>query len=131
MIPTHLSSSDFWSIFSTTIKHVRVDAYLDATAKKVSGFGVFLAHTFPHLYWIISALRPNAEKYGPEKRRIRTLFTQWTLVIDFSLEVHSCFDSKVNVLLQPPKYFLNGVWMETCSLVYDMPSGCPWLPCSP
>ena len=46
-------------------------------------FGVFLVHIFPHLNWIrrntsyLSVLNPNVGKYGPEKLRIRTLFTQW------------------------------------------------------
>ena len=45
-------------------------------------FGVFLVRIFPYLDWIrrnilyLSVISPNARKYGPEKLRIRTLFTQ-------------------------------------------------------
>ena len=54
----------------------------NSTAWKVSVLGVFLVRTFPHLEWIwrdtpyLSIFSPNVEKYGPEKLRIRTLFTQ-------------------------------------------------------
>ena len=52
------------------------------TAWKMSVFGVFLFYIFPHSEWIprdtpyLSVFNPNAKKYGPEKLRIRTLFTQ-------------------------------------------------------
>ena len=44
--------------------------------------GIFLVEIFPHSDWIRrdteypSVFIPNARKYGPEKLRIRTLFTQ-------------------------------------------------------
>ena len=53
------------------------------TAWKVSVSGVSLVRIFPHSYWIrryteyLSLFSPNAGKYGPEKLRVRTLFTQW------------------------------------------------------
>ena len=43
----------------------------------------YSAPYFPHSDWIqrdteyLSGFSPNAGKYGPEKLRIRTLFTQW------------------------------------------------------
>ena len=52
------------------------------TAWKVSLFGVFLVRILPHSKWIptdtpyLTVFSPNAGKYGPEKLRIRTLFTQ-------------------------------------------------------
>ena len=55
---------------------------LTVTAWKVSVFGVFLVSIFLHLDWIqrhteyLSVFSPNAGKYGPEKLRIRILFTQ-------------------------------------------------------
>ena len=58
------------------------------TAWKVSIFRVFLLRIFPHSDWIrrdtlyLSVCSPNTGKYGPEKFRIRELFTQckfWTV----------------------------------------------------
>ena len=52
------------------------------TAWKMSVFVVFLVRIFPYLDWIrrdtdyLSIFSPNAWKYGPEKLRIRTLFTR-------------------------------------------------------
>ena len=52
------------------------------TAWKVSVFGVFLVRISPHLDWMrrdtpfLFVFSPNAGKYGQEKLRIRTLFTQ-------------------------------------------------------
>ena len=49
-------------------------------------FNVFLIRVFLHLDWIrrdtlyLSVFSSNAEKYGPEKLQILTLFTQWKLV---------------------------------------------------
>ena len=51
------------------------------TTWKVSVFGVFLVLNFPHSNWIwrdtpyLSVFCLNTGKYGPEKLRIRTLFT--------------------------------------------------------
>ena len=59
------------------------------TTWKVSVFGVFLVRIFPHSDWIqraefsgpyFPAFSPNAEKYGPEKLRIRILFTQCNFI---------------------------------------------------
>ena len=55
------------------------------TAWKLSKYGVFLVHIFPHLDWIwrfnpySSAFISNAGKCRPEKLRIWTIFTQWAL----------------------------------------------------
>ena len=38
-------------------------------------FGDFMVRIFPYSDWIL--VSPNAGKYGPEKPRIKTLFTQW------------------------------------------------------
>ena len=52
----------------------------------MSIFNVFLIRVFLHLDWIrrdtlyLSVFSSNAEKYGPEKLQILTLFTQWKLV---------------------------------------------------
>ena len=56
--------------------------YLFSTAWKVSVFGVFLVHIFPHLDWIardaeyLFVFSLNAGKNGPEKLGIWKLFTQ-------------------------------------------------------
>ena len=56
--------------------------YTPCTAWKWSVFGAFLLRIFRHSDGIrrdmkyLSVFSPNAEKYGPEKLRIRTLFTQ-------------------------------------------------------
>ena len=53
---------------------------------KVSEFRVFLVCIFPHSNWIpwdtlyLSVFSPNVGKYGPEKLRIRTFFTQWVTI---------------------------------------------------
>ena len=52
-------------------------------------FDIFLVRIFPDLDWIrrdgpcLSVFGPNAEKYGPEKLPIRTLFTHCTAEIFF------------------------------------------------
>ena len=57
------------------------------TVWKVFVFGVFLVRVFPHSHWIrrdtphLSVFSPNAGKYGSEKLRIRTFFTQCICVI--------------------------------------------------
>ena len=54
------------------------------TAWKVFVFGVFLVRIFLHSDWIrrytsyFSVFSLNAGKYGQEKLRIRTIFTQWS-----------------------------------------------------
>ena len=53
----------------------------------MSLFGVFLVCIYPYSDWIridtpyLSVLSPNAEKHGPEKLQIRTLFTQWSILL--------------------------------------------------
>ena len=60
-------------------------SYIQLTTWKVSVFWVFLVPVFLHSDWIrrnteyVSVFSPNAGKYGPEKLRIWTLFTQWLL----------------------------------------------------
>ena len=68
---------------ATKIAHLErnMSTLVIVTGWKVSVFGVFLVHIFPHSDWIRRIFSPNAGKYGPEKLRIRTLFTQcivWT-----------------------------------------------------
>ena len=81
----------FWSIYplyapenreyemGTLTRQVSIKYY---TAWKVSVFGIFLVCISPHSDWIrrdtsyLSIFSPNAGKYGPEKLRLRTLFTQ-------------------------------------------------------
>ena len=59
-----------------------VHFYTPCTVWKGFVFGAFLLRIFPHSDGIrrdmeyLSVFSPNAEKYGPEKLRIRTLFTQ-------------------------------------------------------
>ena len=54
------------------------------SAWKLFAFGVFLLRIFQYLDWIcrdilyLFVFNLNVEKYGPEKLRIRTLFTQRT-----------------------------------------------------
>ena len=73
-----LFSTDFDSPWSK-ISYLKV-----TTALKVSLFGIFLVHIFPHSEWIrrdtsyLHAFSLNAGKYRPEKLRKRTPFTQWT-----------------------------------------------------
>ena len=56
---------------------------IKCTAQKTSIFGVFLVRIVPHPDWIrrdtlhLYKFILNAGKYGPEKLRIRTFFTQW------------------------------------------------------
>ena len=76
---------------------------------KVSVFGVFLVRIFPHSDWIridnpyLSVFSPNAEKYGPEKLRTRTLFTvlKWIIVFMISFIIpqlsNNCSKSAVKI----------------------------------
>ena len=57
---------------------------------KVSALGVFVVRIFPHSDWIrsdteyLSVFGGNVGKYGPEKLRIRILFTQWKQNLEIS-----------------------------------------------
>ena len=55
------------------------------TAWKMSVFGVFLVRIFLHSDWIrrhnLSVSSPDTGKYGPEKLRIRALFTQYLILV--------------------------------------------------
>ena len=61
----------------------RIMAEEQYTAWKVYIFGVFLVRFFPHSDWIVeispylSVFSTNEGKYGPEKLRMRTLFSYW------------------------------------------------------
>ena len=66
----------------------------------MSVFGVFLVSIFPHLNWTrreteyLSVFSSNAEKYGPGKIGIRTLFIQcWLLALGVNLSNLKCFCS--------------------------------------
>ena len=69
--------------FVAAFLNLNLQILVEYTAWKVSVFGVFPVRIFPGSDWIrkdtkyLSVLSPNAGKYGPEKLRIRTLFTQW------------------------------------------------------
>ena len=64
-----------------TAKSCELFSQIALNAWKVSIFGGFLVHIFPHLDWIgrdkeyLSMFSPNTGKNGREKLRIRTLFT--------------------------------------------------------
>ena len=68
--------------YQTCIRFFRLN-----TAWEVSVFGVFLVRLFPHLDWIrrvaehLSVFSPNTGRYGPEKPRIQTFFTQCKIYI--------------------------------------------------
>ena len=90
--PSHRNqSTEFFTNQFTVFYMVRIDlSYVtltSVTAWKVVVFGIFLVHIFPHLDWIrkdteyLSVINPNAGKYGPEKLRVRTLFTPWVFQI--------------------------------------------------
>ena len=56
---------------------------------KVFVFGVLLVRIFPHSEWVrreteyFSVFSPTVGEYGPEKLRIRTLFTKWIMLFSF------------------------------------------------
>ena len=52
----------------------------------MSVFVVFLVRIFPHSD-CLSKFSPNARKYGPEKFRIPTIFTQWVDIGEAALTV--------------------------------------------
>ena len=60
--------------------------FVNIPAWKLFVFGVFLVRIFPHSDWIrryteyLSVFSLNAGKYGPDKVRIRTFFTQCTVL---------------------------------------------------
>ena len=73
-----------WKVSVFRVFQDRIFPHSDWTRTwKVSVFGVFLVHIFPHSDWIrrdtpyLSVFSPYTGKLGPEKLRIRTLFTQW------------------------------------------------------
>ena len=76
-------------------KMVKMFFTIVLTAWKVSIFGVFLVRIFPHSVWMrrvtpyLSVFSPNPGKYGPEKLRIRTLFTQCFFNKDSHFTRHS------------------------------------------
>ena len=84
------------------------------TAWKVSVFGVFLVHIFPHLDWTrgdppyLSVSSLNAGKNGPEKLRIRTLFLHWKSQVWSAL-----VDERKHLLLLFPRYL-------SCYVIYQI-----------
>ena len=66
------------------------------TAWRLFVLGVFLVRIFPHSDWIrrytsyLSVFSSKTGKYGPEKLRIRTLFTQCDLVFSTVLVLSIC-----------------------------------------
>ena len=68
---------------------------------KVSVYWVFLVRIFPHWNWIWrdtpypSVFSLNTGKNGPEKLRIRTLFTQWVFSFLLSLILYHSTASSV------------------------------------
>ena len=69
---------------------------------KSIAFEIFLVSIFPYLDWIrrdtpdLSVYSPNVGKYGPEKLRLRTFFTQWVV---WHLQ-NSLFTTRANVFKQ-------------------------------
>ena len=65
-----------WYLAAVVVK------YLKGSLREKCLFRAFLVRIFPHSDWIrrnttyLSIFSPNTGKYGPEKLRIRTLFTQ-------------------------------------------------------
>ena len=90
-----------------SLRETRSVDRLMTIAWKLSVFGVFLVRIFPYSGWIrrnakyISVFSPNAGKYGLEKLRIGTLFTQCTgCVIHENIDIAGCkFDGLVYEVL--------------------------------
>ena len=65
---------------------IKIEIIFHNTALKVPVFGVFLVRIFAQLDLMgrdreyLSVFSPNAEKHGPEKLRLRTLFKQCNIV---------------------------------------------------
>ena len=78
-------------------------------------FRVFLVLVFPHLYWILGdtlyllVLSPNARKYGSEKLRIVTLFTQPFLKSILILRPLSRYSLCKNRSSRPDVFYAKGV----------------------
>ena len=70
----------------TLTRNVLKDVCYLSLREKYPLFGVFPVRISPHSDWIrrdtpyLSVFRPNAGKYGPEKLRIQTFFTQCILL---------------------------------------------------
>ena len=81
------------SLYHNILQCTFSQLYLNSAAWKVSVFRVFPARIFPHSDWIrrdnpyLSVFSPNARKYGPEKLRIRKLFTQWKIQFHCQINV--------------------------------------------
>ena len=93
------------------------------TAWKVSVFGGFLVRIFPHWDWIrrnteyLPVFRPNAGKHGPEKLRIRTLFTQCKI-----LAISHKYTRSRGVLITPK--------IESCFKFIMIFTDMEWFTCS-
>ena len=80
---------------------------------------------FPHSDWIqrytqyLSVFSPNTEKYGPEKLRIRTLFTQYGLCIIIGFGKKQCLNYKMHgsrrsiIVLGPELIIIQTFWIFT------------------
>ena len=102
---------------------------IGSTAWKVSVFAIILVCIFPHSDWIrrdtpyLSVFSPNAGKCGPEKLRVRTLFTRWRLVACYSginntsEHVFAFWDSSfqiIRVILRVCYYFIELTFGSIC-----------------
>ena len=81
--------------------------------RKMSVFGFFMARILPNSYWIrkdtpyLSVFSPNARKFGPEKFRIRTLFTPCISWIFLYYKISCCIGCHQ---LSPGQYFAQVIW---------------------
>ena len=89
-----------------------LNPFLTNTVWKVSVFRVFLVRISPHSDWIrrgtpylCSIFSPNVGKYGPEKLRIRTIFTLWS-ILSCSVKPSLSLRSKTNWCQRKTRNFL-------------------------
>ena len=84
---------------------------MHVTAWKVSVFGIFLVHIFPHSDWIRRDTQ-NAVKYWSEKLRIRIFFTKcaafpfiYLCQIWYYYSYHLCkYHQTIKILKEPRNY---------------------------
>ena len=81
--------------------HIGLSRVIMSTAGKAYIFGVFLVCILSNLDWIrkdpehLSVFSPNTGKYGPEKLRIRALFTQWDFSEKMQIGWRVCFNMMI------------------------------------
>ena len=74
----------FWNISRVQEKQLKINQGRRPLRKKCPNTEFFVVRIFHYSDWIrrlteeISVFSPNTGKYGPEKLRILTIFTQWT-----------------------------------------------------